>query len=119
MQGKDIASARLVCKDVCAAATDVLFERHGLILWIGGGTVYVPESTLQLCKRPDLAALVKSLWITLAIHDPERELDDEESYEWPYSNWQLDIEKLIDKSGTTLRSSHAHWYILVDLLKQY
>jgi hypothetical protein len=57
---------------------------------------------------PDLAALVKSFWIALAIHDPERGLGDEESSKWPYSNGQPDIEKLMDKSGTTLRSPHTH-----------
>jgi hypothetical protein len=51
--------------------------------------------------------------IALAIHDPERELGDEESFKWSYSNGQPDIEKLMDKFGATLRLPHAHWYRLV------
>jgi hypothetical protein len=111
LRGKDLANVRLTCKSVHAAATDVFFERHGLILWIGYGTVYVPDSTLQLCKRPDLAVLVKSVWIAIAISAPERQPDDNEPCKWPYLDKQPDIEQLIEtQSGTNNRLAQADWY---------
>jgi hypothetical protein len=111
LRGKDLANVRLTCKGLHAAATDVFFERHGLVLWIGYGTVYVPDSTLQLCKRPDLAVLVKSVWMAIAINVPERQPDDNEPCKWPYLDVQPHIEQLIEaQSGTNIRLAQPDWY---------
>jgi hypothetical protein len=64
-----LASLRLTCKAVKAAATEVYFERYYLLVRREGSAYVQTLSWELLFQRPDLAALVRSVWIALAAAD--------------------------------------------------
>jgi hypothetical protein len=70
LRGKDLASARLICRSLRNAATEIFFERHIILLWKVRG-VYIESPSVRLLSRnPELAALVKSVWVALASASP-------------------------------------------------
>lgn len=71
LRGEDLANVRLTCKAVHAAATEVFFERRIILLWKENGIYVESPSVKLLYSRPDLAALVKSVWVALAAAEPE------------------------------------------------
>jgi hypothetical protein len=66
----DLADLRLTCKSVLSSATDVFFERYYLLLRKENDIYVEPRSFQLLRKHPRYAALVRTVWIALAIAPP-------------------------------------------------
>jgi hypothetical protein len=71
VRGKDLANVRLVCKALHSAATESSFERHFPLLMREDGNFIETPSMKLLRERPDLAVLVKSVWIAIAVQFPD------------------------------------------------
>jgi hypothetical protein len=67
----DLASLRLTCTALRAAATEVYFQDFYLLLRKEDNVFVESRSFQQLLKKPHLAALVQRVWIALAAAEPD------------------------------------------------
>jgi hypothetical protein len=67
----DLASLRLTCTALRAAATEVYFQDFYLLLRKEDNVFVESRSFRQLLKKPHLAALVQRVWIALAAAEPD------------------------------------------------
>lgn len=68
---RDLANLRLTCKALRACATSVYFEHYYLLIRKEEDIYVEPRSHQLFLQRPDLAALVKAVWIAYAAAKPE------------------------------------------------
>lgn len=68
---RDLANLRLTCKALLACATEVYFEHHYMLIRQQGDIYYQPRAYELFLQQPELAAMVKTVWVAHAVATPD------------------------------------------------